>query len=163
MSAPALAVARRGEQAIYKASVRIRAGVVEERLDGIRFGRQTVQAISQSSNQCRTISFGRGGQTVFRELRGDEVIDFIDRLVVAAIRYGRLYEWAERPPRPIRGTLGTASGGPFCNPGTQEFNFLPRQRVSHRRHQRLGAGHLADEQAAIRVSGIDRRTALSSR
>ncbi len=89
---PALAVTRRGQQAVDQSLVSFRRVVGQERVDFLGGRRQPGQVEGGTSNQCRLVGFRGGRQTVIEKSLEDEPIDGVSRppgpVVGARIRPG---------------------------------------------------------------------------
>ena len=96
---PALAVARRREQAIDEAFVLVDRGIGDVRIDLVRRGRQSDEVEVHAPTERACVGFGRHGERVFRELRGDERVDGIRACVLRVRRrQGGLHDRLEAPP-----------------------------------------------------------------
>src|SRR5262245_8880646 len=94
MTAPSLAVMRRGEHLIDPLFPGIRGWIVEESIDFLGWRQQTDHVEVQTSKQGAAVGLGRAFQPLFVERLLDECVDRIHS------RYGRnVANWrAECPP-----------------------------------------------------------------
>ena len=98
VSAPAFAVARRGEQSVDESRVGLRASVGQECVDLLDRGGQSEQVEAASSDQGDSVGFARGGQLFVVESCEHEGVDGVaNPCRVADVGQFGADDWLKRP------------------------------------------------------------------
>ena len=182
---PALAVARRGQQAVDQALVGVGRVVGQECVDFLGGRRQPGQVEGRAADQGRLVGLRGGRQAVVEKRLENESVDRVSRPVgpvvgprIDRLGNGRSANGLERPegavsggelrspvdwPRRLRGMGRAIAAGPGCtqgDPAGEDGDFL--------RAELAGGGHLEplvvdrlDEQALVGLAGHDRRSRLA--
>ena len=99
VSAPTLAVMRRGQQSVHDFGESIRRIVREKRFDFPGRRRQANQIERRAPNQCSLVGGCRRGQSFLFEFPEDKIIDArLDPITILHRRHGRIFDGLERPP-----------------------------------------------------------------
>ena len=167
VTAPAFAVARRGQQTVHQLLVGVGVEVADERLDFFRRRRQADQVERNPADQGAAVGRLRWRQALLLHLGEDKGVDGI--LHPRRVLHGRRLRpshWLERPVMlagVVHGHFGSGDGhavrprGAHLHPGRQYLYGRRRQRRTRRRRHLVFAvlANGVNEIAIVRIAGDD--------
>ncbi len=166
MPSPAFAVARRGEQLIDQLRESLWPRVSDESTCPLPIGRQTGEVKTGAANQRPAIGLADRLQPQFLLPRPNESIDRVSRRLVSRLRNGNLADRLKCPVPTRRLRLHRRFG-------PHRAGVHPRLEIRNnaigqlflRRHRKIWMSppQRLDQQAILRITGDDGRTAIAAR